>query len=150
MNLTRRALLTGGTATTTVFAGCQLPILSGSEKIDLELINYAPDPQQISVSLLRPDKREFSEAEVFSRNFHVPPPEGDETAGVLREQNVTSRRQYLVRATPKFGVRRLYQYRYFPGENTTNPEESYIPLRIYPNCYFRDCENTDDVYVSFY
>ena len=149
MQLTRRTLLAGSTAALTSLAGCQLPLLSNAEQVDLELFNYTPTPQPIKISLLRPEKDEFSEAEAFSREFEVPPPDDGESAGTLDIRDVADRRQYLVRAVPKFGIRPPYQYRYFPGENTTASDNPYIDVRIYPNCYFRDCDNTEGVYVRF-
>ncbi len=143
MDFTRRKTLAAGSTVVTGLAGCQRLAPTDTPQLDLELVNYTARPQPIQVSLLHPENSEFSEAQVFCREFTIPKSEANETANRLIAESVADRDRYLVRAVPKFGAEFSYHYHYYPGESSTDPAEGRITLRVYEK------ESEEGVYVRF-
>lgn len=113
----------------TRLAGCQTR--QKSTKIDIEIVNYTSRVQPLQVSLIDPDNSEYSEAQVYRKEFQIPPPEGEKNTNQTIEPNIADRDKYIIRSKPKFGEEELYHYHYFPGEAATDPEDSEIIVRIY-------------------
>lgn len=145
MRFTRREILVAsGTVVTAGLSGCQTPLFSETASIDIELFNYTADPQQVQIQVLRTDRDEYGEAEVFSRNFEVPAPAEDESAGTVREENIVERRPYLLRARPKNGNGQWHHHHYYLSGSTTDEDSAYFDVRLYRE------EATDIVYPRFF
>lgn len=110
----------------------------------MQLVNYTSDPQPVQIRILRTDRDEYSDAEVFAREFNVPAPADDESAGTLGEEDVVKRRRYTLRVRPKFGNGEWHHYHYFPGKSTTDEDGPYFDIRLYRN------EITGNVYPRFF
>lgn len=144
MSPTRRdALRLTGCAVTAALSGCQVPLLSDQHRVDLRLFNYTADPQQVKIEFLRTDRQEYNDANVFSREYEVPSPPEDESAGTLMDEDIVDRRPYILRAQPHYGNGQWHHYHYFPGESTSGPEHAYVAVRLYRR------ENGDAVYPRF-
>lgn len=145
MKPTRRELLrVSGSAVTVGFSGCQDPLLSDVPRVDLELYNYTADAQQVRVQVLRTDRDDHSDAEVFFRDFEVPAPTDGESAGTHTEEDIVERRSYVLRVQPKYGNGQWYHHHYYPGESTTNDDNTYSDVRLYRE------DTTGDVYPRFF
>lgn len=144
MSPTRREIiLLSGSAVTAGLAGCQAPLRAHSPQFDLELANYTDQEQPLRIRVLRADSEEYNEAEVFAREFEVPPPEAGESAGTLVERDIVERRPYILRVQPKFGNGQWYHHHYFPRESTTDDAGSF-DIRLYRE------EESGDVYPRFF
>lgn len=140
----REMLLLSGSIATTGLAGCQAPLVSESPRIDIELYNYTSDRQPVQIRILRTDRDEYSDAEVFAREFDVPAPSAGASAGTLKEDDVVERRPYLLRVRPKYGNGQWYHHHYYPGESTTEKDDSHFDVRLYRE------EESGDVYPRFF
>ena len=130
INPTRRELLVlSGATVVTGLAGCQAPSVAQTPRVDIELYNYTAEEQPVRIRVLRTDRDEYSEAEVFARNFEVPAPPDGESAGTLVEHDIAERRPYLLRVQPKFGNGQWYHHHYYPGESST--DEDVFDIRLY-------------------
>lgn len=113
----RRDLLrAGGAAGLTALAGCsRLPLVPGPQ-LSLTLRNEIEQEVEVSVELLRPDGKEYSEAIVYEERLSVPAPaETTDAPGRLTVQGVAPARGYLVRIRfgDAFGMPAA-EYRYYP------------------------------------
>lgn len=145
MSLTRREMvLLSGSAVTVGLAGCQTPLGSETSRIDLELRNYTDEAQSVRIRVLRTDREEHNDAEVFAREFEVPAPEAGESAGTLVERDIIERRPYILRVQPKFGNGQWYHHHYYPRESGTHEDGGSFDIRLY-----RD-EESGDIYPRFF
>jgi hypothetical protein len=143
MRFTRREILPiSGSAVVTGLSGCQVPLLSEPQRVDLTLYNYTTDPQEVKIEILRSDEESISNAEVFARNLQVPPPTGSDSAGRLQREDIVEDRAYILRALPKYGNGQWHHYHYYSGEYQGGENPSF-DVRLY-----RD-EQTNTVYVEF-
>jgi hypothetical protein len=133
-----------GYAAAAGLSGCQAPLLSETPRIDIKLYNYTSDPQQVQIRILRTDRDEYSDVGVFARDFEVPAPPDDESAGTLEEEDIVDRRPYILRVQPKHGNGQWYHHHYYPGESTTDEDSAYFDVRLYRE------EATGDVYPRFF
>jgi hypothetical protein len=82
----RDALRLGGCTLVSLLSGCQSVLPGGRSRIDLKLYNYTDDGQTLIFELLRAGDHSYEDALVAEREFDVPPPSGDESAGVIYEE----------------------------------------------------------------
>ncbi|MEF8757668.1 MAG: hypothetical protein V5A33_05490 [Halobacteriales archaeon] len=143
MSLRRRAFLLGSSGVVASLSGCTDVFSTSSPTVDLNLANYTAETQPLKLELLRTDRDDHGDANVFAREFELPPPPADEPAGVVREPDVVQRRRYLVRVLPKFGRGQWHHHHFYPGEDGTDPDSEEIFVALY-----RDDE-TENLYVRF-
>lgn len=144
MALHRRTFLAGSGAAAATLAGCQGVLPGDRPRMDVAFANYTDTVQPLNLEVLREDRSEYHDALVLDRTFEVPPPEGEESAGTLRQADAVPRRKYLFRVLLRNGRFESFQYQYYPGETMSDPESAEIIIRIY-----RD-EGTGNLYVRFY
>lgn len=113
MPSTRRSYLAGAGLLASGVAGCA-DVLSGGESVDLVLSNYTAETQPIKVELLDEGGNTNGDALVLGREFEIPAPSGDETAGRVRETGVAPRDRYLVRVLPKWSDGRWRHHHFYP------------------------------------
>lgn len=140
MSPSRRTLLTGAAALTLPMSGCLNQVLGRGPAVDLILRNYTSEAQPLQVELLREDRSEISEAQVLRREFEVPPPSGEDPAGVVRRPELVPRTRYLVRVRLKFGRGEWDHTHFVPGRSGA----AEIDIRVY-----RDDE-TGALYTRFF
>lgn len=136
----RRTLLAGTSAMMVPLSGCLTEFLGNRPDIDLILRNYTSEPQPLQVEILRNDGNDISEAQVLRREFEVPPPTDDETAGAVRLAEIVPHDRYLVRVRLKFGRGEWDHHHFVPGQS--GPAE--IDIRIY-----RD-DTMGELYTRFF
>lgn len=136
----RRSLLAGTSALMVPLAGCLTDFFGNRPDLGLTLRNYTSDPQPLQVEILRDDGSDINEARVLRREFEVPPPTGDETAGAVRNDDIVPHGRYLVRVRLKFGGGEWDHHHFVPGRS--GPAE--IDIRVY-----RD-EVTGELYTRFF
>lgn len=145
MSFTRREMvLLSGSAVTVGLAGCQAPLASETPRIDLELRNYTDTEQPVRFRVLRTDREQYANAEVFSRQFEVPAPDAGESAGTLVERDIVERRAYILRVQPKFGNGQWYLHHFYPRESTSDGDGGSFDIRLYRE------EESGDVYPRFF
>jgi len=113
MPSTRRSYLAGAGLLASGLAGCA-DVLSGGESVDLVLSNYTAETQPVKVELLEEAGETHGGALVLGRDFEIPAPSGDETAGTVRAADVAPRDRYLVRVLPKWSDGRWRHHHYYP------------------------------------
>lgn len=122
----RRTVLTATGALAGSLTGCLNGITGESESVSLILRNYTSKPRVLQVEILERDESDNSEARVMRREFEVPPPGGDESAGVTRKPAVAPYGRYLVRVLLKFGRGEWDHHHFVP-----NTEAAQIDIGIY-------------------
>lgn len=135
----RRNLLTGSCALAVPLTGCLNGLTGKGEEVHLILRNYTSQPQLLQVELLKPEGNNETDAEVMRREFEVPPPAGDEPAGVTRKPDVAPHGRYLVRVLLKSGRGDWDHYHFVPSTS----EAGQIDIGIY-----RD-DASGDLYTRF-
>lgn len=143
MAFPRRSFLISGCTVVASLSGCLETMFTDGSKVNLSIFNYTSETQPLLIEILQENSDEYSDALVFDREFKVPPPQGDESAGVVRESNIVSRRRYLVRVLPKYGRDQWRHYHFYPGESSTDADSESLNIRIY-----RD-EQSDELYTRF-
>lgn len=143
MPLRRRTFLLGSGGAVASLAGCADVFSASTPMVDLDLANYTAETQPLKLELLRTDRDDHGGALAFAREFELPPPSEDESAGVVREPDVVQRRRYLVRVLPKFGRGQWHHHHFYPGEDATDPDSEEIFVALY-----RD-EETENLYFRF-
>lgn len=136
---TRRNVLIGSSAAIGAIAGCQRFDPGSSPEIGLRLDNYTDTEQHLKLELRREDRDESGGGAVLATEYAVPAPEGDDSAGTVRERNLVPERRYLVRVSLKNGRFERFHAHYYPDESTSRE----IDIGIY-----RD-ETTQNLFVDF-
>lgn len=144
MSLCRRSFLAAGTTALAALSGCQTVLQGDRPMVDLHLTNYTDETRRLNLEILRRDRETYDEALVFDRDFEVDPGTTAEAVGTASRENVVPRRPYVLRALPKRGRFQTFEYHWYPGESSSEPETAEIRIRIY-----RDDE-TGHPYVAFY
>jgi len=138
----RRSFLLGSSAFVSSLAGC-VDLGSSTHMVDLNLANYTTERQPLRIEILREDADEYDAGLVLGRKFTIPAPKAGEPAGTVRKSDLVERRPYLVRTLLKYGRGQRDEYHFYPGENATDPEASYIDIRVYQD------DDTNELYTRF-
>jgi hypothetical protein len=135
----RDSIRLGGCALVSLLSGCQSVLPDGRSRIDLKLYNYTDDRQPLIFELLRAGDHSYEDALVAEREFDVPPPSEDESAGVIYEEAFAKSRAYVVRVLLQNGDGKWFHHHFYPGESMTGR----LDVRIYVD------ELTDRPYVRY-
>ncbi|WP_327052852.1 hypothetical protein [Halomicrococcus gelatinilyticus] len=138
----RRSVLLGSSAFVSSLAGC-MELGTSTHTVDLNLYNYTAERQPLKIEILREDTDEHGAGLVLGRKFTIPAPKAGDSASTIRKSNLVERRPYLVRTLLKNGRSQWDHHHFYPGENATDPEASYIDIRVYQD------DDTNELYTRF-
>lgn len=93
--------------------GCtSLPFIENP--IDMRIFNHHNESRRISVTALRADEREYSEAEVFSEVYEIPPAT-DGYENTVDKEDILPSGAYIIQVDLETGSGgQTYQYHFYP------------------------------------
>lgn len=117
MGPSRRTLFAGTAALAVPLSGCVNQVLGRGPAVDLVLRNYTAEEQPLQVEILREDRSDLDDAQVLRQAFEVPPPSGEDSAGVVRQPGLVPRDRYLVRVRLRSGRGEWDHSHFIPGRS---------------------------------
>ena len=130
--ISRRTFLAGCAASVVPLAGCTtLPFVENP--IDMTILNHHTEPRQLSVTALREDEREYSEALAFSQSYEVPA-DTDNSTGVVTEKNILSSSAYIIQVNLEAGFAdQSFYFHFYPdctggtgADGRERPEDEFL------------------------
>ena len=130
--VSRRTFLASCAASVLPLAGCTaLPFVENP--IDMTILNHHTESRQLSVTALRANEREYSEAVAFSRSYEVPA-DTDSSTGVIKEKNILSSAVYIVQVDLEAGFAdQSFHFHFYPdctggtdADGRKRPEDEFL------------------------
>lgn len=144
MNTTRRrAIVLASSGIIGGLSGCSGFFDGSNHTLTLQLANYTDRQNRVAIELIDPDEDDYTDARESRHEVTVPAALEGETAGTAQETTAVPRQHYIVRTLLQYGNWKTDHYHFFPGEGTTDQDESFINIRIYKH------DETGIYYVRF-
>ncbi len=136
--ISRRTFLTGCTASILPLTGCTtLPFVEN--RIDMTILNHHTESRQLSVTALRANEREYSDAVAFSRAYEVPADTANSN-GIVEETDFLPSAAYIIQVDLEAGFAdQSFHFRFYPDctggsepDGDGRPEDAFL-LQIQRN-----------------